>query len=69
MPVHAGHADTNMIAQIPALPVVVPAQAARQVGIAFGAVTWGYASPTALAALEPAEFFRSVDEIVPALTR
>jgi phosphoglycolate phosphatase len=43
------------------------AEAARQVGIAFGAVAWGYANIEALRALRPKHVFFSVDEIVQAL--
>jgi len=39
------------------------AEAARRAGIAFGAVSWGYATMAALAACHPAEIFASVDEI------
>lgn len=39
------------------------AEAARQAGIAFGAVTWGYARPEALLAERPAQVFASLDEI------
>jgi phosphoglycolate phosphatase len=39
------------------------AQAARQAGIAFGAVAWGYTSVEALQAASPAHVFFSVDEI------
>jgi phosphoglycolate phosphatase len=39
-------------------------EAARAEGIPFGAVSWGYASREALAALHPAEIFDSVEEIV-----
>ena len=37
--------------------------AARQVGIAFGAVAWGYASLAALQERNPDEVFMSLDEI------
>ena len=43
------------------------AEAARAASIAFGAVTWGYASPEALQAMAPQEIFGAVDEIVPAV--
>jgi phosphoglycolate phosphatase len=43
------------------------AEAARQVGIAFGAVAWGYANVAALRAANPAHVFFSMDEIVKAL--
>jgi len=39
-------------------------EAARAEGIPFGAVSWGYTSREALAALHPAEIFDSVEEIV-----
>ncbi len=39
-------------------------EAARAEGIPFGAVSWGYASREALAALHPAEIFDTVEEIV-----
>jgi len=39
------------------------AEAARQVGIAFGAVAWGYASLEALRAHDPDLVFMSIDEI------
>jgi phosphoglycolate phosphatase len=39
------------------------AEAARQAGIAFGAVAWGYTSVEALQAASPAHVFFSVDEI------
>ena len=39
------------------------AQAARDVGMPFGAVTWGQHDEQALRAHGPAEFFRSVDDI------
>ena len=38
-------------------------EAARAVGIACGAVCWGYAAPAALRALEPDQVFERVDEI------
>jgi phosphoglycolate phosphatase len=43
------------------------AEAARQVGIAFGAVTWGYANVAALRAANPEHVFFSMDEIVKTL--
>jgi phosphoglycolate phosphatase len=43
------------------------AEAARQVGIAFGAVAWGYANVAALRAANPEHVFVSMDEIVQAL--
>jgi len=39
------------------------AEAAAKAGVAFGAVTWGYATPEALRALGPAELFASLPEI------
>lgn len=45
------------------------ADAARAVGIPFGAVTWGFASPAALAALGPDFVFESAAEITELLTR
>jgi phosphoglycolate phosphatase len=39
-------------------------EAARQLGIPFGAVAWGYTRPDRLAALSPTLMFMSVDEIV-----
>ena len=38
-------------------------EAARTAGIAFGAVTWGYADPDTLRALNPDEIFSTVDDI------
>ena len=38
-------------------------EAARSAGIAFGAVTWGYADPDALRSLNPDEVFTTVDDI------
>ena len=43
------------------------AEAARAVGIAFAAVSWGFATPEALRAQGPDRFFTSVAEIAPAL--
>jgi phosphoglycolate phosphatase len=43
--------------------------AARQAGIAFGAVTWGYTTAEALIARSPDLVFRTVDEIVDRLSR
>ena len=42
-------------------------EAARTVGIACGAVCWGYAAPTALRALKPDYTFERMDEIARAL--
>lgn len=42
-------------------------EAARAVGIACGAVCWGYAAPAALRALEPDYMFERMDEITSAL--
>lgn len=39
------------------------AEAARQVGIAFGAVSWGYTGIAALRAAAPEEIFASIEEI------
>jgi phosphoglycolate phosphatase len=44
------------------------AEAARAVGAAFGAVSWGYASAAALQAHAPAVVFNSFDDIVAKLT-
>jgi phosphoglycolate phosphatase len=44
------------------------AEAARAAGIAFGAVTWGYASPAALTVQRPDEVFQTVGKIAPRLT-
>lgn len=44
-------------------------EAARRVGIAFGAVSWGYTTAEALAALPPAELFTGMDQIGERLTR
>ena len=43
-------------------------EAARGAGIAFGAVTWGYTRPDALAAHAPEEMFNSIGEICDKLT-
>jgi len=40
------------------------AEAAAKAGIAFGAVTWGYASADALRRTRPARVFERVDEVV-----
>ena len=40
------------------------AEAAASAGIAFGAVTWGYASPVALLARQPAQVFDAPSEIL-----
>ncbi|MDA9437379.1 HAD-IA family hydrolase [Bradyrhizobium sp. CCBAU 51627] len=42
-------------------------EAARAVGIACGAVCWGYAAPAALRARGPDHVFERIEEIVPAL--
>jgi len=42
-------------------------EAARAVGIACGAVGWGYAAPAALRALAPDHMFAQMDEIADAL--
>lgn len=39
------------------------AEAARAAGVAFGAVSWGYAKPEVLEAQRPAEFFASMEAI------
>jgi phosphoglycolate phosphatase len=41
--------------------------AARAVGIACGAVCWGYAAPAALQALRPDHVFEQISDIAPAL--
>lgn len=38
-------------------------EAAQKAGIAFGAVSWGYATPAALAKTSPALTFASIDDI------
>ena len=43
-------------------------EAARQAGIAFGAVSWGYTLPDALAQEKPEEMFRSFEDISRRLT-
>jgi phosphoglycolate phosphatase len=43
-------------------------EAARAVGIAFGAVTWGYAAPSALRALKPDLMFERMEEIAIAVS-
>ena len=43
------------------------AEAARQAGIAFGAVGWGYTSIEALQAANPAHVFFNIDEIAASL--
>jgi phosphoglycolate phosphatase len=45
------------------------ADAAAQAGVAFGAVSWGYAAIDALTGKKPAEVFNSVDEIADKLAR
>jgi phosphoglycolate phosphatase len=44
-------------------------EAARAVGIACGAVCWGYAAPEALRAQNPDFVFERMEDIVPALVR
>jgi len=44
-------------------------EAARAVGIACGAVSWGYAAPAALQALAPDYMFAQMDEIADAICR
>jgi phosphoglycolate phosphatase len=39
-------------------------EAARRAGIAFGAVTWGYATAQALRARKPEEVFASMDDMI-----
>lgn len=39
------------------------AHAAQKVGMAFGAVAWGYTNPDAMRALNPQEFFDSMSDI------
>jgi phosphoglycolate phosphatase len=38
-------------------------EAAREAGLAFGAVTWGYTQPASLRAHGPEEVFESFEEI------
>ncbi len=45
------------------------AEAAREAGLPFGAVAWGYAAEAALAAQRPAALFRRMEEIPPRLLR
>lgn len=42
-------------------------EAAREAGMAFGAVGWGFTSPASLEALAPAFLFAGMDDIVPGL--
>jgi phosphoglycolate phosphatase len=44
-------------------------EAACKAGLAFGAVSWGYASPQALAAHKPEEMFESMDDMIARLVR
>jgi phosphoglycolate phosphatase len=44
------------------------AEAARQAGIAFGAVTWGYATIESLMAQKPDQVFANLDDIVAKVT-
>ncbi|UQD68952.1 HAD-IA family hydrolase [Bradyrhizobium japonicum] len=44
-------------------------EAARAVGIACGAVSWGYAAPAALQALAPDHMFAQMDEIADVVCR
>jgi phosphoglycolate phosphatase len=44
-------------------------EAARAVGIACGAVSWGYAAPAALQALAPDHMFTQMDEIADVVCR
>lgn len=43
------------------------ADAAHKVGMAFGAVAWGYTNPDALQATKPEEYFTAVSDIATAL--
>ncbi len=43
------------------------ADAAHKVGMAFGAVAWGYTNPDALQATNPEEYFTAVSDIAAAL--
>jgi phosphoglycolate phosphatase len=43
-------------------------EAARAAGIACAAVTWGYAAPEALRAMQPEHLFERIDDIGPALS-
>ena len=45
------------------------ADAAHKVGMAFGAVAWGYTNPEALLALQPQEFYYFVNEIADQLAK
>jgi len=45
------------------------AEAARSLGIPFAAVSWGYAKPELLEALEPDRMFTSIGEIAEAIRR
>ena len=45
------------------------ADAAHKVGMAFGAVAWGYTNPEALLALQPQEFYHFVNEIADKLAK
>lgn len=45
------------------------ADAAHKVGMAFGAVAWGYTNPEALLALQPQEFYYFVSEIAANLAK
>jgi phosphoglycolate phosphatase len=40
------------------------AEAAAESGVAFGAVSWGYAAPAALQAADPAELFAALPDIL-----
>jgi phosphoglycolate phosphatase len=42
-------------------------EAAREAGVAFGAVAWGYAKADALKARQPDEFFATMDEMIAGL--
>ena len=44
------------------------AEAAHKVGMAFGAVAWGYTNPEALQTTNPEEYFTAVSDIAASLT-
>ena len=44
-------------------------EAARKVGLDFGAVSWGYTSPAALQAHAPEQMFSTMDELIAKLAR
>lgn len=43
-------------------------EAAESVGVAFGAVAWGYTTVSALAARRPTHLFTTVDDIIACVT-